>query len=317
MANWRMKLRNGTHGEHMWDACRKACIAAITYRGIHNVDLRPYSTRKRPPGWDQIGSPGAKGSITCFAWEIRGGDAIYVGDSVSHQIVGMGFAKATIGKLAYRFDAQSPIVPRDDDPWCHLIDVDWDESFIPFPYKDRAPQTTVLGLKEHEIRAFEQASQAVGHRDQGLREKDVQDTLLLETSYPRYTPATLRMIHRKHEILSYCFKDWMAKHHIEVSRERQQIDATFVTREGRFLAEFKIAYQGDTKRAIREALGQILEYNHYPPRTGHDYWLLILDTAPSDADITFVQSLCNKFGFPLRLGWQNASAFSFKPTLHF
>lgn len=318
MAYWRIKLRNGTYGQDMWDQCRREHVAAITYTGIQNVDLRLYSISKHPPEWDLIGSAGAKGSITHFAWEIRGGDTIYVGDSGSHQIVGMGYTNADIGELAYRFDAHSRISPLDGHPWCHLVNVDWDSNFVPFTYKDRAPQTTVLGLKEHEIRNFEQASRVAEHLAHGLAEKNIPCALLLETSYPRYTPATQRLIHRKHVILSNCFKRWLAKmHNIQVSQERGQIDATFTTHNQRFLAEFKIAYQGDTKRAIREALGQILEYNHYPPRTSHDYWLLILDTPPSGEDVLFVQRLRDKYNFPLSLGWQNAFAFVFEPSLHF
>lgn len=312
-----MKLRNGSHGEDMWNVCRHERVAAITYPGIHNVDFRPYSRGNHPPGWDQIGSPGAKGSIALFAWDIRGGDSIYVGDSASHKIVGMGYATTTIGELAYRFDAHSPISPDGEEPWCHLIDMDWESNFAPFDYEDRAPQTTVLRLEQNEIRSFDQYTQATQHRDQGLEEQDVQDTLLLETCYPRYTPATRRLIHRKHVIISNCFKRWLeSTYGIRVSQERQQIDAAFEAGGKRYLAEFKIAYMGDTKRAIREALGQILEYNHYPPRVGHHFWLLILDTTPSEHDIVFVRLLRDKFRFPLSLGWQTDSAFDFEPTLN-
>src|SRR5947209_4328901 len=235
MTYWRMKLRDGTHGEDMWGPCRNAGLAAITYPGITWVDLRLYSKQKRPPEWNQIGSPAGKGSIAHFAWEIRGGDAIYIGDSATHQIVGMGYATAKIGELAYRFDAHSPIVPLRGDPWCHLIDVDWDTSFTPFGYKDRAPQTTVLGFKKMEIQDFEQASHTAEHRNKGLGDKDIRKTFLLETAYPRYTPAAQRLILRKHSILSNCFRRWLENKPVaEVSQERQQMDITFKANRRRY-----------------------------------------------------------------------------------
>jgi hypothetical protein len=42
------------------------------------------------------------------------------------------------------------------------------------------------------------------------------------------------------------------------------IDATFKVDGKKFLVEFKIACLRNTRKAIREALGQILEYNLYP-----------------------------------------------------
>jgi hypothetical protein len=50
--------------------------------------------------------------------------------------------------------------------------------------------------------------------------------------------------------------------------ERRYIDVTFRLKRESVLVEFKIAYNSDPKPAIREALGQILEYNLYPDRTG-------------------------------------------------
>lgn len=316
MNYWRMKLRNGSHGEDLWDVCKRESVVAITYPGIQDVDLQPYSRENYPPGWKEIKFSGPKGSLAHFAWDIKGGDAVYIGDSVSRKIVGMGFARAKIGALAYRFDARSPISPRGEYPWCHLIDMDWDNDFAQFSYRDRAPQTTVLKLEPSEIRAFARSEQVAEHHNQGLTDRAVRDALLLETCYPRYTPAARRLIRRKHVILSNCFMRWLASvHGIRAIQERKQLDATFQAGGKNFLVEFKIAYHGDTKRAIREALGQILEYNHYPPRQSHEHWLLILDAAPQKDDVIFLRFLRKKFLFPLSLGWQTDSAFDFDPPL--
>jgi hypothetical protein len=168
-------------------------------------------------------------------------------------------------------------------------------------------------LKQNEIDHFERAKREGEHRQRGLTEEEVQDTLLLEAGYLRYTPVALRWIRREHVALSNQFVVWLENTHgIRATQERKQIDAAFEVGSKRFLAEFKIAYMGNTKQAIREALGQILEYNHYPPRISHDQWLLILDTEPCEKDKAFLRRLRDVFGLPLTLGWKTDSGFDFE-----
>jgi hypothetical protein len=318
MDYWRMKLRAGHHGPDMWQSCRDHGVAAITYHGVRNVDLSLYSRTNHPPGWDQV-EGSAKGSLGLFAWDIRGGDVIYVASSLERQIVGLGYVQAAIGEVAYRFDRHSPIVASDGERWPHLINVDWDLAFAAFPYKrPRAPQNTVLKLNNLEVSEFERAAQEAEHRQWGLSNSEIRETYLLETAYPRYTPVALRIIRREHVSLSNQFKLWLKNTKgILAAQEHQHIDATFEALGRRFLAEFKIAYLGNTKKAIREALGQILEYNHYPPRASHDSWLLILDKEPSGEDRTFLSVLREGYGLPLTLGWKADSTFEFEPSLSF
>ena len=79
------------------------------------------------------------------------------------------------------------------------------------------------------------------------------------------------------------------------------------------MAEFKIAYDGNTKAAVREALGQIFEYNHYPGPNLTKAWFLILDQIPCDDDRSFVALLRTSWQCPIYLGWQQGSGFSFYP----
>ena len=81
----------------------------------------------------------------------------------------------------------------------------------------------------------------------------------------------------------------------------------------KILVEFKIAYNLNTISAVREALGQILEYNHFPPRESHHVWLLILDTLPSSDDRAFIHKLRTEYSLPLILGWQSKNKFDFFP----
>ncbi len=314
MAIWRMKLRAGTRGDDMWPLCKEKKVAAITYNGIRNIDLRPYSRENHPPGWDQVG--GGKGSVSHFAWDIRGGDTIFVGDSETHELVGMGYVKALSGEPAYRFDPNSQVIAPSGETWCHLIDVDWDEKFKTIRYKDRAGQITVLRLEQNEIEDYHRRSQVEEHRTL-LPETEVQDLLRLEEAqYLRHSPAAMRLILRKHLTLSKQFKQWLGqKYDIQVTEEKSQIDATFESAGRRFLVEFKVAYDCNTKSAIREALGQILEYNHYPPRVSHDRWLLVLDTDPREQDLAFVKNLRERLYLPLSIGWLAGSEFQFDPPL--
>jgi hypothetical protein len=138
MTYWRMRIRDGKGGQDLWPICQEHEVAAITYDGIRDIDLRPYSENLHPPSWNQINGSAAKTSLSRFAWQIRGGDTIFV---ASHgEIVGMGHPSANSGELGYRFDPNSPIAPNDGVPWHNLIDMDWETSFNSFkPASMRAP----------------------------------------------------------------------------------------------------------------------------------------------------------------------------------
>jgi hypothetical protein len=137
----------------------------------------------------------------------------------------------------------------------------------------------VLPLLTSEVQEFDRATLAMVQRQSGVpTEGEVHDLVLLKSHYSRFTPAALKLINRRHLALSRKFTRWIEDRlRIRVEREKEQIDVTFAIGGKRYLVEFKIAYHGDTKRALREGLGQVFEYNHYPRRTSHDDCLLILD----------------------------------------
>ena len=105
---WRMKLRAGSHGPDMWPVCRERGIAAITYQAIFDTNL------SRLNKWDLDSNVkgAARSSMFRFAREIRGGDVILVGDSVSKCIVGRGYVTSPAGERAYRYDGKNPIRER-------------------------------------------------------------------------------------------------------------------------------------------------------------------------------------------------------------
>lgn len=307
-------MRKGYRGEDMFAKCFPRGLAAITYGPIFRTDLSRYGPARRPPGWKAL-APSQKGSISKFAWEIRAGDNLYVRDSGRpNLLVGFGHVLGKEGQLAYFYDERSPIKTKEGDAWRHLIAVDWEHPFAEIPYKDRSPNTTVLSIDETELLEFEKRGKRVEYKKHGFSDADVDLAAGLETAYPRATPATIRMILPKHMNLSREFQKWLSKcHSIQGYRERRQVDMQFKIGRDWGMAEFKIAYNGNTKAAVREALGQILEYNHYPGRKPAHAWFLVLDQEPCDEDCAFVRSLRKKWGCPLYLGWKQVAGFSFYP----
>lgn len=81
-------------------------------------------------------------------------------------------------------------------------------------------------------------------------------------------------------------------------------------------AELKISKDMGTRKAIREALGQLLEYNFYPGRTGVDHWVIILDRRATHEDVLYIHTLRQQFGLPMSLGWSTSTGFMFPKGLN-
>jgi hypothetical protein len=314
MASWRMALRSGYRGEDMYPRCRREGLVAITYIPLLKTNLGLYGHENRPPGWEDL-APSQKGSINKFAWQIRAGDSIYVKDSDRpNLLVGLGHVVGKGGELGYFYDRRSPIRTSDGVVWRHLIRVIWEDAFQEIPYKDLSANTTVLSLDEKSLIKASAQSKRAGYRKHGLAEAEVDLALGLEEAYPRATPGIIRLIVPKHIHLSKAFQNWLrVQHAIDSRREVRQIDMEFMVGSERAMVEFKIAYNQKTKAAVREALGQILEYNHYPKREATKMWFLVLDEVPSADDCAFVAALRTELEFPIYLGWKSRNGFRFHP----
>lgn len=315
MATWRMAMREGYRGEDMFkEKCFDNGVAAITYTPIRRTDLSRYGPKKKPPRWNQLAAS-QKGSMSKFAWQICGGDTLYVRDSAQpNLLIGCGLVLGNEGGLAYVYKDNSPIRTDGGEVWRHLLNVDWQYPFQRIPYKDRSANTTVLALDENELAEFKRSAKRLDYRQRGLSNADVDLAVGLEESYPRATPATVRMILPRHRSLSRQFQRWLASEHgISGRAEQRQIDMVFNVGKSPAMAEFKIAYDGNTKAAMREALGQILEYNHYPGRSLTTAWFLVVDQKPCEDDRSFVNSLRASWRCPIYLGWQHGTGFNFFP----
>ncbi len=141
------------------------------------------------------------------------------------------------------------------------------------------------------------------------------DQQLAERGYVRTTQASLRRIMRLHNKLSNACYNWLKRSGYRVVRERKQIDIQFERAGTTYCAELKIIQRAGSTQAIREAVGQLLEYNYYRGRRPADYWVVLLDREPSEHDIEYMRVLKAKLRMPLSLGWQSKEAFSFAEGL--
>ncbi len=149
-----------------------------------------------------------------------------------------------------------------------------------------------------------------------FEEKPMFDKYLSETSYLRAPPKILQVIEPRHKRLANKFTRWLKNEGFEhVIMENNQIDLTFDHHDTRFMSELKVVYGLSTTKAIREAMGQLLEYNFYASRTPYDEWLILLDKTPTEDDLRYSKRLANNLSFPINLGWEKKHRFHFQKNL--
>jgi hypothetical protein len=129
------------------------------------------------------------------------------------------------------------------------------------------------------------------------------DRELFEDAYVRFTPAQQRVITRRHNVLSNRFRGWLgAVGATAIKVESESVDVSCEYSEQSYLFELKTCYNLATRHALREALGQVLEYGFYPGRSNRDRFAVVLDAAPSPADIEWFRCL-GKIGIAVELFW--------------
>ncbi len=297
-------MRAGSHGDDMLSQCKARGIASITYDAILDTDL---SNLEKNDVDHNVKGP-ARHSIWNFAWEILAGDVIYVGDSITKSIVARGYVKGNAGVRAYRFNDVDPVrePSNPSTAWKHEVPVKWDSSFVPFRYNESKPRFT---LTEFDPKLFSRIAPSTGTNPNTL-ETDPDDFFLDEDSYQRETSESKKNINRLHSALSNRFKRWLKSNHgIRASQEVRRADMRFDHGGHVHLAELKICYGRNTKHAIREALGQLFEYNHYPKNVPAHSWWLVLDQEPTDQDKSYISFLSNEYKIPISLVWPDGVGF--------
>lgn len=134
-------------------------------------------------------------------------------------------------------------------------------------------------------------------------------TPLAEDAYYRESAANLRIIIPRHNKLSNLFSDWLKNAGVrEVHQEKGHVDVSFEHQNKSHLAELKICYGVGTTKAIREAMGQLFEYNYHSGKSPMDVWIIVLDEKPSTADVTFIEEITKTHKLPIHLGWKASEA---------
>jgi hypothetical protein len=309
MRAWRMAFRVGNQGPSLWSQCLRFGVAAITYEPLLETDLSRYPKGEPKARWNQL-EPTQKASLRRLAYEMKPGDVIYVKDGP--RIVDRGVVTG-----GYFFDHDFRVkMPDGRGPWAHQVQVDWSRNFPTegIPILLGAEQLTVKELALNEVERLEQAIN--GSRQSRRRKSSARQTRrdsLIEDAYYRETQAVLKIIVPLHNKLSNSFVHWLkAEHGVTAAQEQDRIDIQFDLKGKSNLAELKVCFGVETRNSIREALGQLFEYNHYPNRRCADVWLIVLDKAPSENDLTFIQNLKDERDLPLVIGWQVLGGFMFQ-----
>lgn len=145
---------------------------------------------------------------------------------------------------------------------------------------------------------------------------ELEPSALAEDAYWRESPATLERILRRHNELSNRYAEWLKRNgYTNVKQEKNYVDVIFSKRGTSYLTELKICSGVGTTKAIREALGQLLEYNYYPNRLKVERWAIVLDTKPSDLDIAYIKRLRQELKQVISLGWWGPLGFVFADGL--
>jgi hypothetical protein len=270
MTAWRMSLRVGNRGMSMWEKCRRRSVAAITYSPLARTNLSKHGQGEPSTRWAKL-APTQKASLERVAYEMRGGDVIYVREG--DRIVGKGVVKGVSGARAYRFDSTFSLVDHNGGPWAHQVRVAWEPNFPEVENNIGRDQVTVKRLNPAEVGAVEK-SIAIIHRKyvRKIQQREKKRAApLAEDGYLRESSANKKIIIPRHNKLSNDLYEWLKnKHGVIADQEKKRVDVCFDYCKQNILAELKVCYRVGTTKGIREVLGQLFEYNHYPKRVTTD-----------------------------------------------
>jgi hypothetical protein len=139
---------------------------------------------------------------------------------------------------------------------------------------------------------------------------------LAEDAYYLESHQNLKIILPRHNALSNKFAAWLkTEGYSNILQEDGYIDVAFEKHGKTYRAELKICYGAGSTKSIREALGQLLEYNHYPGRQSADRWVILLDQRATIDDIEYIRRLKTMHNLPLSLGWRSGLEFVFADGL--
>lgn len=110
-------------------------------------------------------------------------------------------------------------------------------------------------------------------------------------AYQRFTPEQMKTIERLHNDLSNRFRKWLKNHGAtNIKKEVGAIDVTCSYQGKRYLFELKVC-RGTAKMALREALGQVLDYRFYPGQDKQDFLAIVVNQSPVDKDLYWLNNI--------------------------
>jgi hypothetical protein len=139
---------------------------------------------------------------------------------------------------------------------------------------------------------------------------NMREKALLEDAYLRFTSDQLQEIIPHHNRLSSRFREWLDSAKARgIVAESDAVDVA-CAHFGQFcLFELKTCRGQSTRHALRESLGQIIEYGFYPGRDEPDQLGIVLDAEPTSADITLFRRLAGIVARPVELFWEKDGDF--------
>jgi hypothetical protein len=180
---------------------------------------------------------------------------------------------------------------------------------IPKPGTPGAPRANICYLDEPGLR-----HQLLDYVDfLFARRKSVppeSDRRLAEEAYPREIGARRDLIIRRHSQLSNELAKWLRDRGLrDIVQEHDRVDVELRTSGRLHRFELKVCEGIGTRKSIREALGQLLEYSFYGKRKPADFSHVVLDERPSREDQTYVRALNTQLKLRVDLAWQQGDTF--------
>ncbi len=139
---------------------------------------------------------------------------------------------------------------------------------------------------------------------------------------------TIRLIDKTEVVVSHYHKNlerdfirWLKKmrytnvHQEFLLANNDRIDVRFSLLDKAIFAELKTINGSSSKRAIRQALGQILDYKYHGDIQNVDELWIVINGEFSDYDTAFIQVLRDEHSLPLRLLGKNKQSIKAYPPI--
>ena len=146
----------------------------------------------------------------------------------------------------------------------------------------------------------------------GARRRRRAAASLVIDAYVRRNPGGTRVITPAHNRFLERFASWLhAAGYEQVEHERDYVDVRFRSGAATVFAEVKVCHGVAPRAAIREALGQIIEYNCYGGEQAASEWWIVLDEQPCQGELEYAARLRRDYALPVFLAYPSQHGVSF------